>query len=164
MAKTRHLEIESHEIEAVRTRLLKNSSVKPSGCREWDLGRNRGGYGQSSFRRKGVGAHRLSYAAFNGVVKQGLYVLHRCDNPPCINPKHLFLGTDLDNVRDMLKKGRDNYRKRQQTCGAGIHPMKGENVIFRMRKLKSGKLSPSRECKTCRCIRLGLTLPQGLVA
>lgn len=159
----RAIVIPEDNVAELRERPLRNSVPKPNGCREWALKLTHRGYGTTTCGSdiRG-GAHRISYAAFKGPIPANMDILHSCDNPPCIEPKHLSVGTDLDNVRDMLAKGRDNYRKRQRLCGAGQHPMKGENVIFRMRKLKSGRLSPSRECRICRCVRLGLTMPEEL--
>jgi hypothetical protein len=86
---------------------LKNSiMITPSDCWEWQLGRGRRGYGHVWVKGKTKKAHRLSYEAFVGEIPNGMLVCHHCDNPPCINPKHLFLGTPQDNIRDSIRKGR----------------------------------------------------------
>lgn len=83
---------------------------KSGGCWIWTGGKNDDGYGLMNVRL-GVNkwaprlAHRLS-AQFAGMHIDGISVLHRCDNPPCVNPGHLFLGTREDNVADMDRKGR----------------------------------------------------------
>ena len=63
-------------------------------------------YGQFNLNGKTLKAHRVSYEIFSGKIKNGLKCLHKCDNPSCVNPAHLFLGTDADNVRDKIAKGR----------------------------------------------------------
>ena len=68
--------------------------------------RNRDGYVVSWRGRKTLFAHRIAWEEANGPIPGGLCVLHRCDNPPCCNPAHLFLGTRSDNLRDMWAKGR----------------------------------------------------------
>lgn len=79
-------------------------------CWVWTGGTNADGYGR--IRAEGCHAlqqaHRVSWELHNGQpVPDSLMVLHRCDNPPCVNPAHLFLGTNTDNMRDMAKKGRN---------------------------------------------------------
>jgi len=81
----------------------------PAGCILWDGNTNRDGYGViGSGTRKGrmLLAHRVAYELLVGLIPAGLLVLHRCDNPPCINPVHLFLGTQAVNIADMVAKGR----------------------------------------------------------
>lgn len=78
-------------------------------CWVWTAGinRQRGGYGMFALR-KGVirRAHRIAWELSRDPIPDGIDVLHRCDNPPCVRPDHLFLGTDADNVADMIRKGR----------------------------------------------------------
>lgn len=78
-------------------------------CVEWTGCRNEYGYGLVSVARRSRRAHRVSWELANGPAPAGLCVLHRCDNPPCVDPAHLFLGTPADNTADMIAKGRD-YR------------------------------------------------------
>ena len=65
-----------------------------------------GGYGHFKLHGTYPSAHRFSYTLFYGAIPPGLHVLHQCDNPPCVRPQHLFLGTDLDNQQDSRRKGR----------------------------------------------------------
>ena len=64
------------------------------------------GYGAFAIGRKAHGAHRVSWELHNSPIPDGLFVLHHCDNPLCVNPEHLFLGTQRDNMQDAYKKGR----------------------------------------------------------
>lgn len=81
--------------------------VPEAGCWLWDRHHHRQGYGWVRHEGRLLLAHRASYEAFNGSIPPGLKVLHRCDTPECVNPSHLFLGTQRDNVADMHAKGRD---------------------------------------------------------
>jgi len=82
---------------------------KSDGCWLWLAGVNRQGYGKFTFsddKKHTIGAHRMSYILAHGEIPAGKDVLHRCDNPPCVNPDHLWLGTIADNMKDKVAKGR----------------------------------------------------------
>ena len=83
---------------------------KTDGCWVWIGGRRNGRYGDFAVGHpnKHMLAHRFSWTLHNGPVPTGLHVLHKCDNPPCVNPDHLFLGTAADNARDKVSKGRQS--------------------------------------------------------
>lgn len=80
-----------------------------SRCWEWIGKLGTKGYGQYIYNGRDVSAHRYSYFINFGEFDTKLHVLHHCDNRKCVNPSHLFLGTNLDNVRDMVKKGRQSH-------------------------------------------------------
>lgn len=79
---------------------------RTDNCWEWRGQRMAQGYGVFGIGRKYFKAHRISWTIHNGPIPARLWVLHRCDNPQCSNPAHLFLGTHADNMRDMAAKKR----------------------------------------------------------
>lgn len=92
-------------------RLISNTdkSNNPNDCWNWMKSKNGKGYGKTCSGGKLHYTHRLSWSLVNGEIPDGLFVLHKCDNPSCINPEHLFIGTQKENLEDMIKKGRNNH-------------------------------------------------------
>jgi hypothetical protein len=118
----------------LRERLLANSVVTDGGCREWTCACFPNGYGKITVgsrtdgTRAIVGVHRVAYREFVGPIPDGLGVLHTCDNRPCIEPSHFFLGTDLDNARDRAAKGRNGEAARRG-CLNGAATLDDEAVM-----------------------------------
>ena len=81
---------------------------KGAGCWNWTGSKNSWGYGCIRYNQKNDGAHRVAWILKYGKIPKGLCVLHRCDNPACVRPDHLFLGTQMDNMQDRKKKGKYN--------------------------------------------------------
>lgn len=99
----------NHEVKSLAHRLWAKSEPVASGCIVFTGYKDKLGYGYIGRGRRGEGnvrAHRASWEVTYGPIPEGMFVCHRCDNPSCIRPEHLFLGTSAENVRDMLDKGR----------------------------------------------------------
>jgi len=112
-------------IKPIRERLLHFSKPRPNGCREWTGEFNVCGYGRLSVQRNGKRkqplAHRLSYEMFVAPIPPGMMVLHRCDNPKCVAPDHLWLGTNADNMADKVRKGRQARLARDNNGNAKLN-------------------------------------------
>lgn len=89
----------------------------PDDCWLWTRGKHSDGYGRMDIgNNTNVGAHRISWELHHGPIPPNMYVCHRCDNPPCVNPAHLFLGTIIDNVVDRDAKGRTSMGEKHCTA------------------------------------------------
>ena len=92
---------------------------KPDGCWEYQGYRDKNGYGKTSVNTKVISAHRFAWEFYNGKIPEGMVVCHKCDNPPCVRPDHLFLGTTMENYRDYVQKfghPKNNGGKRNSKC------------------------------------------------
>ncbi len=102
---------------------LADQSGGPLACWPWKGSRNPQGYGRMGDvppKRTGAAAHRVAYRLFVEPIPEGLFVLHHCDNPWCVNPRHLFLGTQQQNVDDCRTKGRAHYARGEKIALAKL--------------------------------------------
>lgn len=93
-------------VEDFWTKVDSKNLADPTKCWEWTGFKTPFGHGVASFQGKQIGAHRASFLVHHGAIPDGLFVCHRCDVPACVNPNHLFLGTQRDNMIDCRDKKR----------------------------------------------------------
>ena len=121
-------------------------SVDTSGdCWLWTACLWPNGYGRISVKGRAVGTHRVAYELAYGPIPTGMFVCHKCDVPACVNPDHLFLGTNTDNVRDMWAKGR----------GKGLDPHNGK--LTRFQRVQAVERVRNGETRTAVAAHLGVT-------
>lgn len=132
---------------------------KTDGCWLWTGAKKVEGYGM--FRYPGMktnqAAHRVSWIIHNGPIKNGLCVLHRCDNPPCVRPDHLWLGTSMENTADRIKKGRSIWVRGEDH---GVSVLTESQVLEIKRTyqyrgaINSGTLSRKFNCSDMAILRI----------
>ena len=132
--------------EIVRFQACVNTSAGPDGCHLWMAARDPNGYGRFRAGETTVLAHRWILGFQRGVpLGEGENACHHCDNPPCVNLAHLYVGTHTDNMRDICESAEGHYNSRKTQCPRG-HPYAGENLY-----IIPG--TGSRVCRTCARLR-----------
>lgn len=86
------------------------------------------GYGRIAFYGRNFSAHRMAWQLTNGFIPRGLFACHHCDNPPCVNPSHLFLGTNKENMQDMKRKGRGHNFKGENNSNSKLTQQKADEI------------------------------------
>ncbi len=125
--------------ERLRARL-----VPVGDCLVWTGCLQSQGYGQLRVAGRGaVYTHRLAWELDHGPIAEGLFVCHRCDNPPCCKPHHLFLGTRSDNIRDMVSKGRSHMQREPWRVQGARNPFARlkENDVKEIIRLRASGLT-----------------------
>lgn len=132
-------------IQTIHTLMMNATGTSNvDGCWNLTVGRHGSIYGRINHLGRSYFTHRLMYQLFHAItLTPDQFVCHKCDNPTCINPKHLFLGDAILNAQDMASKGRNNQSKKTH-CPSG-HEYAGPNLIL----TRSGE----RVCRTCRKLK-----------
>jgi hypothetical protein len=124
------------------------SKIMPAvdGCWYWLGATNPDGYGSFSFKSKMTGAHRASYMIYKGEIPKGLFVIHSCDNPACVNPDHLRVGTPHDNNMDQVARNRTTYGERCSTA---------KFTTIQIQAILDAYAAGHKQCDICRYFKRG---------
>ncbi len=122
----------SHKVLAEAESIFWSNVQKSDGCWIWSGNKDGKGYGRVNFAdfKSFSKAHRLAWFLTNGEIPVGMLVCHKCDNPSCVNPNHLFLGTIKDNNLDKVAKGRQKGARGERNFGAILNEKQVEAIRF----------------------------------
>jgi len=123
-----------HKIKTSEEAIKSNIKINENGCWVWQGYKKNSGHGNMTFKNKRYNAHRFSYIVFKGKIENGKQVNHKCNNSSCVNPEHLYLGTQLDNIKDAVNAGNMHYNR-----------VINEDTIIKIRKLYSTNKYTQRE-------------------
>ena len=121
-------------------------------CWNWKAHKTPRGYGGICVNGKKQRAHRVAWTLERGEIPDGIFVLHECDNPSCVRPSHLFLGTQKDNMRDMIKKGRGVNDILKAVAARQNSPICPNGHLYTPETTDWSRVSngnPSKRCKVC---------------
>jgi len=131
-----------------KERFFSKIQKQEDGCWIWKGCKDKGGYGYIGIKGSTLKAHRVAKTLESGPIPHGMFVCHHCDNPPCCNPDHLFIGTNTDNVRDAKSKGRlatgnknggRLYPERNRRFGSSNNKtVLDESKVIEIRRLRDG--------------------------
>jgi hypothetical protein len=134
-----HKVVNEADFKDLAIKMVLNHKKLDSGCWEWQKGFDGKGYAAVTIKRKSYLAHRVMYICYGGIIPAGINLCHKCDNPKCINPLHMFLGTQKDNVLDQVKKLRHRNNRKTQ-CVRGHKFTTGNTYVY---------ASGARRCREC---------------
>ena len=118
-----------------------NNVKKTDSCWNWIGANKQYRYGRISINKKSYTTHRISWILHYGKIPKGLFVLHKCDNHLCVNPKHLFVGTQKDNMQDKILKGRSRNQNGENN---NMSKLTGK-IVLEIRRLYNDKNIPRKE-------------------
>lgn len=137
-----------------------------NGCLEWTGPRNKDGYGTTNVRdpmkRSGYRfmlAHRHAYELTFGPIPNGMNVLHHCDNPPCMEPTHFFLGTQKNNIDDCTSKGRRRQRHPHKLTEQDVREIRAKAHPGHIGRLSNAELAAGFESQSSLAARFGVSQP-----